>query len=121
LPDPDKVAAFAADLARSDPDVALLISDVKKLDHLQNDGGWQTLLNRIIEQRGRFMIGIARGLMAGKFPDREELAYRRGYFQGALDTVQTPLKVAESLEQAAIAAYRKAVREEAEGEEAPYV
>jgi len=121
LADPEKVAQVVADLVRSDPEIALMVSDVQKLDHLQQDAGWQTLLKRITEQRGRFMIGVARGLMAGKIPDREELAYRRGYFQGALDTVQTPSSVAASLEQAALAAYRKAIREESEGEDAPYV
>ena len=120
MPDPEKVAEFAADLARSDPEIARKIQDVKNLDHLRDDAGWQSLYKRVLEQRGAFMIGIARGLMAGKFPDREEVAYRRGFFEGALATVQAPASVAESLERAAIAAYRKALREEAEGDEAPY-
>lgn len=121
MPDPEKVAAHALDLARSDPDVALLIADVKNLDHLQQDPGWQTLFRRVTEQKAKFMLSVARGLMAGRFPDKEELAFKRGYFQGALDTVSVPTSVAESLERAAIAAYRKALREEAEGSDEPYV
>ncbi len=97
-----------------------MISDVRKLDHLRDDPGWQTLKRRVAEQKDRFMLGIARGLMAGKMPKPEEVAYRRGYFQGALDTVEAPEKVAQSLERAAIEAYREAMVLEATGDEAPY-
>lgn len=120
MADPDKVIEVVRDLAAKDPDIAQMLADVRNLDHLQQDAGWQTLFRRITEQKATFMLGIARGLMAGKFPDKEELAYRRGYFQGALDTVSAPATAAESLERAALAAYRKALREEAEGSDQPY-
>jgi hypothetical protein len=119
--DPDAVANYAADLARSDPDIALMIGDVKKIDHLREDAGWQTLRRRVVEQKDKFMLKMARGLMAGNVADQRQIDYMRGYYAGSLDVVNIPMQAAESLERAAVKAYRKALFEEAEGAEAPYL
>jgi hypothetical protein len=119
--DPETIAEFAADLAKSDPEVARVIADVQKLDHLREDPGWMILKRRIAEQKERFLLSIARGLMAGKTPNPLEVAYRRGYFQGSKETVDAPEKAAISLERAARAAWINAQVEEAEGSEEPYI
>jgi hypothetical protein len=114
------IEEFAAELVKSDPSVSKAIDYERKVGHLRDDQGFQFLKRRILEQRDRFLLGIAKGLLAGRKADPEEIARMRGFYEGALYVIERPEKAAESLEQLARKAILEASREEEEGEYAPF-
>lgn len=110
---------FAANLAKTNPAVTTAIDYEKKVGHLRDDQGFRFLKQRILEQRDRFLVGIAKGLLAGQKVDPEELARMRGFYEGALYVIERPEKAADQLEKLAREAILKAAADEEEGPFAP--
>lgn len=118
--DPETLSEYAANLARTDPKVQSAIQYERQIGHLREDAGWQLIMRRIKEQRETFMLRLAQGLMAGKPAIPEEIAFNRGFYEGALFAVSQPEQAAENLDRAARAAVIRTAVEEEEGENAPY-
>lgn len=106
--------------AKNDPEVQRTLADVRRLDHLREDPGWQILFLRIKEQKDAYMLRIARYLMNGGKVDQDQITFMRGYYAGARDTVEQPETAVESLERAARAAYQRALRDLISEDEEPY-
>lgn len=122
--EPEDLAAWVADRAKQDPKVQQVVADVRLLDHLREDAGWQVLHRRIIEQKEGFLHRLATRLMAGREVDQREIDFMRGFYAGAEETAEKPARSAADLEKAAREAYAKGLFEYAETEregESPYV
>jgi hypothetical protein len=99
------------------------VEDVRMYDELREHLGWRRLYERVKEQREGFVNWIARRLMQGEPVDQREIDFHRGYFWGALDTLERPEKAEENLEKAARKAWTMAQLEvlNNEEDESPYV
>lgn len=91
-------------------------------DGLREHVGWRRLRDSILAERDAFMVGLARQLMSGAEIDQRKIDFFRGYFQGALDTVERPDKAEENLEKAARRAWAltQLELETEKEEESPY-
>lgn len=118
----EDVAEFVVERAKGDPRVKKIVEDVRLFDGLREHAGWRRLRDSIRADRDRFLLGIARQLMSGQEVDQRKIDFYRGYFQGALDTVERPEKAEENLERAARHAWaltQLEIQAESE-EESPY-
>ena len=100
-----------------------LVEEVRLLDDLHEHAGWKRLYERIRADRERFLYRLASRIMAGDLVDQREVDFHRGYYRGALDTVERPEKALADLEKAARFAYTQAQLEvySEQENETPYV
>lgn len=110
-----------AERAKQDPKVQRLISEVRNIGELTDHPGWQILRRKVEEEKDQFLLRVAKRLMAGYDVSTLEIDYKRGYYQGALDTLLRPEKAWENLEKAARRAWlrQSEMLSEKEGE-VPY-
>jgi hypothetical protein len=79
---------------------------------------WRRLYDRVKASKERFLGDLAKRLMGGDTVTSEEIAYHRGFYQGAFYVLAHPEVAEKNLERAARMAYMLA-QEEMESEEAP--
>lgn len=118
----DDIADFVVERAKRDPRVQQIVENARLFDGLREHAGWRRLRDQVRAEQEGFLARLARRLMAGEGVDQREIDYYRGYYQGALDTVERPEKAEENLEKAARHAWaltQLELQAEAE-EESPY-
>lgn len=105
-PEPEELADFVAERARSDPKVQQVIQEAALFDGLLQNPGWKRLRNRLESSKDNFMLSLASRLMKGEKVDQRELDFKRGWFKGAEAMILTPEQAEVSLEAAAAEAWR---------------
>lgn len=101
----EDVAEFVVERAKRDPRVQKIVEDVRMFDGLREHAGWRRLRDAIKAEREGFLLSLARRLMSGEEVDQRMIDFYRGYFQGALDTVERPEVAERNLERAARSAW----------------
>ena len=118
------VADMVADRMRQDPKVAKIVADAHLFDGLKEHQGWKRLYERVMAQKDRYMLEIAKRLIrpGAQPPSSEEIAYQQGFYQGAVWLVSHPALAEQNLERAARLAWLMTLEEAAkhEQEESPY-
>lgn len=92
-------------ILEGDPRLQKLAQEAAQYGRLKEDPAWRALFDRIQAQKERFMLRLARRLMAGEVVSQRELDYNKGFYDGAYYAVAHPEKAITSLEHAAIAAW----------------
>ena len=87
--------------AARDPKIQQVIADARLFDSLRNDPGWRRLYDIVAAQKGRWMQKLANRLMYGPKPSPEEIAYYRGFYEGAYFVLVHPEVAEANLERAA--------------------
>lgn len=78
-----------------------LVHEVQTIGELTDSPGWKLLLGKIRQKKDSFLLDIAKAMMRGDVVDQRQIDFERGYYQGALETVERPEKAWENLEGAA--------------------
>lgn len=94
--------------ARQDPEVRVLVEDVRLFDGLREHVGWRRLHDKVRGSRHGFALSLSRRLMAGEKVTAEEISFSRGFYEGALWIIEQPEKVEQQLERTARRAWVKA-------------
>lgn len=88
-----------------DPKIQQVIADARMFDALRQDPGWRRLFDIVAAQKGRWMEKLAKRLMYGPRPSPEEIAYYRGFYEGAYFVLVHPEVAENNLERAAQVAW----------------
>lgn len=99
------VAEFVADRLKKDPKIQRIIADAHIFDELRQNPGWRRLYEKVVVDKQRVTNDVARRLMAGGKVSAEEIAYYRGFYQGAVYVLEHPAQAEKSLERAANVAW----------------
>ena len=110
---PQQVADLMAEKAKKDPRVRQTIHDAHLFDALREHDGWKRLAELVRADRERFLLRLAKRLMAGEEVSQREIDFQRGFAQGAEWVVGHPEQAEASLERAARKAWRMAQEEQA--------
>lgn len=91
-----------------DPKIQQVIADARLYDSLRENPAWRRLFEIVSSQRDRWMDKISRKLMGPQkdWPTPEEIAYHRGYYEGAFFVLVHPEVAEANLEKAARIAWR---------------
>jgi hypothetical protein len=103
--------------AAQDPKIQQVIADARLFDALRNDPGWRRLFDIVAAQKRKWMEELARRLMYGPKPSPEEIAYHRGFIEGAYFVLVHPEVAEANLEKAARIAWRLAGDDDEDTEE----
>lgn len=116
------IADFLRDRALSDPKVQRIVADVRLFEGLKENPGWRRLYEKVASDKERYLSGLSRRMMAGEKIPPEEIAYHRGFYQGAIWVLAHPEVAEKNLERAARMAYVLAAEEvlTQSEEETPY-
>jgi hypothetical protein len=87
--------------AAQDPKIQQVIADARMYDSLRNDPGWRRLFEVVSSQKERWMQKLAKRLMYGPRPSDAEIAYYRGFYEGAFFVLVHPEVAEANLERAA--------------------
>ncbi len=101
----NEVADFLAEQAMKDPNVRRIVQDARDYDELKKSPAWRKLYERIVADKEGFLDDLARRLMAGGKTTEEEIAFMRGFYQGAVWVVKHPAVAEKNLERAATTAW----------------
>lgn len=88
------------------PKIQQIIADAQMFDALRENVGWRRLYDIVAAQKGKWMQKLATRLMRGDVPTPEEIAYYRGYYEGAYFVLVHPEVAEDNLERAAAMAWR---------------
>lgn len=89
------------EIAAKDPKIQQVIADARMYDALRENPGWRRLFDVVAAQKGKWMQTLAKRLMYGPKPTPEEIAYYRGYYEGAYFVLVHPEVAEANLEKAA--------------------
>lgn len=117
------VAEFVADRMKKDPKIQRIVADAHIFDELRESPGWKRLYEKVVVDKQRVTNDVAKRLMAGGKVSAEEIAYYRGFYQGAVYVLEHPAQAEKSLERAASVAWLLVQNELAKGQEdqSPYI
>ena len=117
------VAEFVADRMKKDPKIQRIVADAHIFDDLRQSPGWKRLYEKVVVDKQRVTNDVARRLMAGGTVSSEEIAYYRGFYQGAVYVLEHPAQAERSLERAASVAWGLVQAElvKTEEEQSPYI
>lgn len=99
------VADFVAEQMRKDPKIQRIVADAHLFDDLRQSQGWKRLYEKVVVDKQRVTNDLARRLMQGRKVSAEEVAYYRGFYQGAVYVLEHPAQAERSLERAASVAW----------------
>lgn len=109
---------------KRDPKIQAIVADAHLFDSLRENAAWKRLYEKVMAQKDRYMNGLAQRLMGPKdrHPSPEEIAYHKGYYQGAVAVLSAPELAEANLERAARIAWLLVNQEldKIEEEESPY-
>lgn len=91
---------------RRGPKIQQIIADAQMFDELRTNVGWRRLFDIVAAQKERWMRKLANRLMRGDVPSPAEIAYYRGYYEGAYFVLVHPEVAEGNLEKAAAMAWR---------------
>ena len=94
--------------AARDPKMQQVIADARLYDGLREHPGWSRLFEMVSAKKGKWMDSITKRLMGAKsqWPEPEEIAYHRGFYEGAFFVLVHPEVAEQNLERAARVAWR---------------
>ncbi len=117
------VAEFVADRLKKDPKIQRIVADAHIFDELRQNPGWRRLYEKVVVDKQRVTNEVARRLMAGGKVSAEEIAYYRGFYQGAVYVLEHPAQAEKSLERAANVAWLlvQAELEKEKEEQSPHI
>lgn len=119
-----EVIEFVAERMKRDPKVQAIVADAHLFDSLRENSAWKRLYEKVMAQKERYMRGLAERLMGPKYrhPSPEEIAFHKGYYQGAVNVLIAPEVAELNLERAARIAWLLVNQEfdKIEEEESPY-
>lgn len=94
--------------AALDPKMQQVIADARLYDALRENPGWRRLYEMVTAKKGRWMDSITKRLMGPKnrWPEADEIAYHRGFYEGAFFVLVHPEVAEDNLERAARVAWR---------------
>lgn len=84
-----------------DPKIQQVIADARMFDSLRENPAWRRLFDIVGAQKERWMRKLADRLMRGEMPSDAEIAYYRGYYEGAYFVLVHPEVAENNLEKAA--------------------
>lgn len=101
------------------PRISQIVADARLFDHLREDPAWQRLYSMVQADADKTMSKLSRRVLgpAKNWPTPDEVAYYRGFYQGAIFVLSHPEHAERNLEQAAKAAWAM-YGDEVESEEA---
>lgn len=105
--------------AAKNPKIQQVIADARMFDDLRTNPGWRRLYDIVAAQKGKWMEKLAHRLMYGPRPSPEEIAYYRGYYEGAYFVLVHPEVAEQNLERAAQIAWRLYGEDNEDTEEVP--
>ena len=99
----ERASRIADRLLRDNPKVAQVVADARIFDKLRTDPAWQRLFEHVSAKRDRWMKTILDRFMGQKrfWPEPEEIAYHKGFYEGAVFVLAHPEHAEKRLEQAA--------------------
>lgn len=91
-----------------DPKMSQVVADARLYDSLRENPGWRRLYETVSIKKGKWMDSITKRLMGPKkqWPEPEEIAYYRGFYEGAFFVLVHPEVAEQNLERAARVAWR---------------
>jgi hypothetical protein len=94
--------------AALDPKIQQVIADARLYDTLRENPAWRRLYEMVAAKKERWMRDITDRLMRKKseWPEAEEIAYHRGFYEGAFFVLVHPEVAEANLEKAAKIAWR---------------
>lgn len=106
----DRILARLAD----DPKIQKVVSEAHLFSELREQPGWQRLYERVAADKSKVMRQMAARLMGPKsrWPTPEEIAYHRGFYQGATFVLAHPEHAERNLQKAADAAWLMTLEED---------
>jgi hypothetical protein len=103
----EEVADLIARRALEDPKVRQIVIDAHLFEALRNDPGWQRLYDKAKHEAKRLKEILAQRMWEGKnIPTPEEVAYYKGFIQGAIWVLKHPEVAEQKLESAAREAWK---------------
>lgn len=86
-----------------DPKIAQVVADARLFDSLRAEPAWQRLFEHVSAKRDRWMQSILKRLMGPQksWPSTEEIAYHKGFYEGAVFVLAHPEHAEQNLEKAA--------------------
>lgn len=101
-------ANLVLERAARDPKIQQVIADARLFDTLRNEPAWRRLFEMVSTKKERWMDSISRRLMGAQanWPTPEEIAYHRGFYEGAFFVLVHPEVAESNLERAAKIAWR---------------
>lgn len=90
-------------LLREDPRVAQVVADAQLFDSLRTSPGWQRLFEHVSAKRDKWMQTIFKRMMGPKknWPEPDEIAYHKGFYEGAIFVLAHPEHAEANLERVA--------------------
>ncbi len=98
-------AEFVSERMKRDPKIKAIVADAHLFDDLRQNAGWKRLYDRVVVDKQRVTNEVASRLMAGEKIGPEEIAYYRGFYQGAVYILEHPAQAEKRLERAARTAW----------------
>ena len=91
-----------------DPKMQQVIADARLFDGLRENPGWRRLFEMVSAKKVKWMDSITKRLMGPKsqWPEADEIAYHRGFYEGAFFVLVHPEVAEQNLEKAARVAWR---------------
>lgn len=91
-----------------DPKIQQVIADARLFDSLRENPAWARLFEIVSAHKERWMNKLAKRFMGPKkdWPTDEEIAYNRGWIEGAFFVLVHPEVAEHNLERAAAIAFR---------------
>lgn len=101
--DVERANRIAERLLKENPKVAQVVADARIFDSLRTNVGWQRLFEHVSAKKSTWMEGILTRLMGPKkfWPQTEEIAYHKGFYEGAFFVLAHPEHAEKNLERAA--------------------
>lgn len=108
-----------ADRVLRNPKVAQIVADAHLFDSLRDNPGWRRLFEVVSAKREKWMKNVSARFMGpqSRWPKPDEIAYHKGFYEGAFFVLAHPEYAEENLERAARIAWAM-MAEDTEPEEA---
>ena len=103
-----------AERVLKNPKNAQVVADARLFDSLRNDPGWQRLFEMVSAKKDKWMQDVLDRFMGQKkrWPDPTEIAYHKGFYEGALFVLAHPEHAEANLERVARVAWSMSYEED---------